>query len=103
MEQIIGAPQRVLAMLPTANQLFKKAKGQIADRMRGMGGIGNQGVGFNTYTLPALFGGNAMAALASGNFGADARYIGTQFMPSHVPMTLPNAINWQQMYGQGVK
>ncbi|MEK6862439.1 MAG: hypothetical protein AABY07_10855 [Nanoarchaeota archaeon] len=89
MEQVIGAPQRVLDMLPTAQQLHHRAKLQVGGR----GG----GFGFTTNVIPQLWGGNF--SIGSNQFGAN--YLGSKFMPGHVfDNGLPN-INYNNLYNQG--
>ncbi len=81
MEQIVGAPQRVIAMLPTAQQLFYRAKNQVAQQMGVMSKGG--GVGFSTRISPELSGANRMA----GTLGLDSlRTLGSHLMPGHTNM-----------------
>jgi hypothetical protein len=93
-EQIIGAPQAILARLPSAAQLFYRAKNNIKEQMEGMSP--KKGLGFNTYFMPQMFGGNQFMGM-----NGDNRFLGTKFNPSHVNPNLVSKINYKELYERG--
>lgn len=100
MEQVLGAPQRVLAMLPTSQQLFQRAKNTVASQLKGMQGLENQAgkSGFTTYILPAIGASN----LFGGMGGGMNRFLGSRFMPTHVPMGNMPGLDVRGTFNRGV-
>jgi hypothetical protein len=95
MEQILNAPQRVLALLPTSAQIYNRARTSVDEQKRGLLNERNRGVKILANIDQRMVGGSLMDATIMGANGAMDKVngpVGTKFNPTHLPdMNEPGA------------